>query len=79
VRIIPVHHRVIAGREQGTIRVRISGKEFEVKFKRSTPGFGHVKPEFDDIARIADELNMPIHVVYRKVVKVLEDVDSNRK
>lgn len=79
VRIIPVHHRVIAEREQGTVRVKISGREFEVKFKRSTPGFGHIKPEFDDVERIADELNMPIHVVYRKVMKVLEDVNTNRK
>lgn len=72
VRIIPVHHRTIAERRQETVKVKIAGREFEVRIKRSSPGFAHAKPEFDDVVRIADELNMPIHVVYRKIMKVLE-------
>jgi len=79
VRVIPVYHRIIAEREHGAVRVKIEGREFEVRFKRSMPGFRHVKPEFDDIVRIAEELSMPIHQVYRRVMKVLDDVDSNRK
>ncbi len=79
VRILPVYHRVIAERESGVVKVEVAGREFEVRFKRSLPGFSHVKPEFDDVARIADETNLPFHVVYRKVMRVLEDADTERK
>ncbi len=79
VRIFPVHHRAIAERWIGSVKVRIAGREFEVRFKRSSPEFRHVKPEFDDVARIADETNLPVHVVYRKVMKVLEDADTERE
>lgn len=76
VRIFPVYHRAIAERSVGSVKVRIAGREFEVRFKRSSPGFKHVKPEFDDVARIADETNLPVHVVYRRVMKVLEDANT---
>lgn len=79
VRIIPVHHRIIAERGQEVVKVKIADREFEVRIKRSSPGFAHAKPEFDDIVRVADELNMPIHVVYRKIMRVLDDADTFRK
>lgn len=80
IRIIPVHHRLISERMEEVVKVEISGKEFDVRVKRSYPGFRHLKPEFDDIAVIADELNIPPHVVYREIVRKIvgaENADSN--
>ncbi len=80
VRIIPVHHRLISERMEGVVRVELNGREFDVRVKRSYPGFLHLKPEFDDVAAIADELNIPPQVVYREIVRKVngaEDADSN--
>lgn len=79
VRIVPVYHRMIAEREHGTVKLTIGGREFEIRFKRSLPEFRHIKPEFDDIANIADEVGMPVHEIYRRVMRVLEDVDTEWK
>ncbi|MEM0350559.1 MAG: nickel pincer cofactor biosynthesis protein LarC [Archaeoglobaceae archaeon] len=64
VRIIPVYHRMIADREIEEREVEIMGKKFKVRFKRSRT-LGTLKPEFDDVAKIAKELEMPIFKVYR--------------
>ncbi|WP_202320584.1 nickel pincer cofactor biosynthesis protein LarC [Archaeoglobus neptunius] len=79
VRIIPVYHRQIAEREEYRMKVKIRGEDFEVRFKRSLPEFRHMKPEFDDIAMIASRLDIPIHEVYRKVLRVLENADTEWK
>ena len=76
VRIIPVHHRLIAERKEGEVKVKVGGREFEVRVKRSFPGFNHVKPEFDDVARIAEETKVPIIEVYRKVISAVEEIEG---
>ncbi|WP_456330662.1 nickel pincer cofactor biosynthesis protein LarC [Archaeoglobus sp.] len=82
VRVMPVHHRVISERSEEAVKVKIRGKEFEVRVKRSHPGFLHLKPEFDDVVAIAEDLNIPPHVVYREIMKKVDgakDADSERE
>jgi len=82
VRVIPVHHRVISERSEEAVKVKIRGKEFEVRVKRSYPGLLHLKPEFDDVVAIAEDLNIPPHVAYREVMKKIDgakDADSERE
>ncbi|MFN3384316.1 MAG: nickel insertion protein, partial [Archaeoglobaceae archaeon] len=64
VRIIPVYHRMIADREIEEREVLIGGRKFKVKFKISR-ALETAKPEFEDVAKIAKELDMPIFKVYR--------------
>lgn len=64
VRIIPVYHRIIADRDIEEREVFIGDKKFRVRFKVSRT-LGTAKPEFEDIASIARELDMPIFRVYR--------------
>jgi len=64
VRMIPVYHRTIAEREFEDREVEIEGKKFRVRFKHSK-SLGRVKPEFEDVSRIARGLDMPIYRVYR--------------
>jgi len=81
VRVIPVYHRVISRREMETVKVKIRGREFEVRVKRSYPGFELLKPEFDDVVAIAENLNAPVGVVYREILKKIgaENADSERE
>lgn len=64
VRMIPVYHRMIAEREFEEREVEIGGKKFRVKFKVSK-ALGTIKPEFEDVSRIAKDLNLPIYRVYK--------------
>ncbi len=77
VRMIPVHHRLIATRREEKIKVKIVDREFEVRVKRSHPGFSQAKPEFDDVVRIAEETKLPILEVYRKVIAAIEGENAN--
>ncbi len=79
VRIVPVYHRVIAERRNERVEVEACGKRYKVRYKTSLPGFGHVKPEFDDIARICDECNLPPALVQRKIMRGIEDADPERE
>lgn len=74
-RIIPVYHRMIADRTAEEREIEIEGKKFKVKFKISK-ALGTAKPEFEDVAKIAKELKLPIYRVYR----ILEEshADSER-
>lgn len=76
VRIVPVYHRMIADREIVEREVELNGRRFLVRFKRSKM-LESEKPEFDDVAKIAKELGMPISKLYR--ILRCEDVDSERK
>lgn len=76
VRIIPVYHRMIADREIEEKEVSITGKKFRVRFKRSK-SLGTLKPEFEDVAKIAKELGIPIFRVYQMLR--CEDVHSEWK
>ncbi|MEM4616186.1 MAG: nickel pincer cofactor biosynthesis protein LarC [Archaeoglobaceae archaeon] len=73
-RIIPVYHRMIAERTLEEKDVEIEGKKFKVRFKISK-ALGTAKPEFEDVAKIAKELNLPIYSVY----KLLEGTHADSK
>lgn len=64
VRIIPVYHRTIADRKIEEREILLEGRKFKVRFKVSKT-LGTVKPEFEDVANIAKELDAPIFKVYR--------------
>ncbi len=76
VRVVPVHHRIISDRETAVRKVVVGGRSFNIRVKKSEH---NLKPEFDDIVRISEELNAPLIEVYRKVLKVLEDDHTNGK
>lgn len=71
VRIIPVYHRAIAERSEEVKEVRVFGRLFKVRVKTSYPRAKIVKPEYEDVKVIAKELNLPLNVVYREVLKKL--------
>jgi len=73
VRVIPVHHRVKAYRESEVVRVRVEGREFGIRVKLSLSGKEVLKPEFDDVKKIAEELDLPLPLVYSKVMREIED------
>ncbi len=75
VRVIPVYHRVKAERKGVVKEVRIGGKTFNVRFKISDYTS---KPEFDDLRRIAEEMDMPIGRV-RKIVEESLDEAGDRE
>ncbi len=77
VRILPVYHRIVAERESEVVDVTIFGRKFPLRVKKSKPSFSHVKVEFDDVIRIADELSLPPLRVYREIMRVLEDADPD--
>ncbi len=72
VRMIPVYHRMISERELEEREVEINGKKFRVRFKVSKT-IGRIKPEFEDVSRIARDLNIPIYRVYR----ILEGIHAD--
>lgn len=76
VRIIPIYHRVLADREIKDKEIELDGEKFKVRVKYSKPYFSHVKPEFEDVVKIAKVLNKPVLDVYRSIVARLEDADS---
>ncbi|MET1125078.1 MAG: nickel pincer cofactor biosynthesis protein LarC [Archaeoglobaceae archaeon] len=78
VRVLPVHHRMIARRKEVRKRVSLLGREFEVRFKASDPGFEHLKPEFDDVAAIAEKLEISPIFVLRELARAVEHDNSER-
>jgi len=71
VRLLEVP-RIVAERERKPIKVTVKGKEFYVRVKTSRTAYGkiiNVKPEYDDLKRIAEELEMPL----RKVMRIVEE------
>jgi len=73
VRIIPVHHRLVSDRVEESVRVEIGGKEFSIRVKKSFPGFEHLKPEFEDLEKVAEATGLPLLLVYREVLKNIVD------
>jgi uncharacterized protein (TIGR00299 family) protein len=71
VRIIPVYHRMVAPREEKEITMELFGKEFKIRVKKSNADVKIIKPEFKDVKKVAEELNMPITAVYREICKKL--------
>ncbi|MCS7121168.1 MAG: nickel pincer cofactor biosynthesis protein LarC [Archaeoglobaceae archaeon] len=72
VRVLPIYHRKIAEREVLKREVEILGKKFEVKYKISS---NRLKPEFDDVVKVAEDLKVPLMKVIEKVVR---DADPDR-
>lgn len=68
VRIYPVYHRLAAKREVKEVEVEVNQKRFKVKVKESGQ---LLKPEFEDVKRISETLNIPLIVAYRKVLQQL--------
>jgi hypothetical protein len=68
VRIYPIYHRLIAPRELEKVQIEIEGKKFTIGIKRS----GRLlKPEFEDVKRVSNELNIPLIVAYRRILERL--------
>jgi uncharacterized protein (TIGR00299 family) protein len=65
-------NRFVLQREIKTLRVEVGGREFNVRVKFAKNRSGrvvNVKPEFDDIYRVAKELPMPIRKVSEAVLR----------
>ncbi|MFP4558729.1 MAG: nickel pincer cofactor biosynthesis protein LarC [Archaeoglobaceae archaeon] len=68
VRIYPVYHRLAAYREIKEFDVEIDQKSFKIRVKESG---NLLKPEFEDVKRISETLNIPLIIAYRKVLQQL--------
>ncbi|MBO8181935.1 MAG: nickel pincer cofactor biosynthesis protein LarC [Archaeoglobus sp.] len=69
VRIIPVHHRIRSFRKEEEREVLIRGRKFRIRIKSSYPDGEVIKPEFDDVKRIASELKISLPEAYKEVLK----------
>ncbi|MDD1750086.1 MAG: nickel pincer cofactor biosynthesis protein LarC [Methanothrix sp.] len=69
VRVFPSVHRLVAEREQRTVQVEFSGHIYrpQVKVSRMDGELLSVKPEYEDCKKIADEMDMPMRRVIKKV------------
>ena len=68
VRILPVR-RIIARRIIKEHNIEIFGRKYTIRVKYSSPSI--FKPEFEDVKRIAEDLNIPIIVAYKEVLRAL--------
>ncbi len=68
VRIYPVYHRLASHREVREVEVDLNQQKFRVRVKESGQ---LLKPEFEDVKRISETLNIPLIVAYRKVLQQL--------
>jgi hypothetical protein len=71
VRVMQVKHRFVADREEKKVKVRIKGVEKEVRVKIGRDAEGNVlnvAAEFEDVKRIANELELPL----KDVMKIAE-------
>ncbi len=66
VRVIPVS-RVVEFRRIEERDVEVFGRRFRVRVKFSSSSI--VKPEFEDVKRIAEELGIPLLAVYKEVLR----------
>ena len=73
VRIIPVYHRVRAARNEVAETIRIGGKEFNVRFKKSDYTS---KPEFEDLKRIADETGIPLPKIRKAAEERMNETED---
>ena len=63
--------RLVAERKKEKVEVELFGKKFEVTIKTSKMGESviNVKPEYEDLRKIAEDLNIPLREVLREVEK----------
>lgn len=69
VRVFPSVHRLVAEREHRQLSVEICGSIYSagVKVSRMDGELLSIKPEYDDCKRIADETELPLRMVIKKV------------
>lgn len=69
VRVFPSVHRFLSVREEMRLDVEFAGKTFSacVKVSRLEGEIIMVKPEYEDCKRIADETDLPLRAVSKKV------------
>ncbi|KUJ93042.1 MAG: pyridinium-3,5-bisthiocarboxylic acid mononucleotide nickel chelatase [Archaeoglobus sp.] len=65
--------RMVAQRKKERVEVFLEGKKFEITVKISRVGEKviNAKPEYEDLKRVARELNLPLREVAKKVEKIL--------
>jgi uncharacterized protein (TIGR00299 family) protein len=66
VRITPEAHRHVLNRKVIERKIRINGKDFNVRFKKSSDSSGKLiseRPEFEDVKRIAKETGLSLRNV----------------
>ncbi len=68
VRIVPMN-RIIERRRIEDREVEIFGRTFKLRVKYSSSSI--LKPEFEDVKKIAEELNLPLLAVYKEVLRKL--------
>ena len=69
--------RKILDREIISKKIIINNKEFEISLKigRDESGIINIKPEIDDVIIIAKKLNIPVHLILKRINKYIEDND----
>jgi len=75
VRIYPIYHRVKARRRIDNVNVLINGKRYSVRVKISDY---NVKPEFEDIVKIAEETGMSLKEIVRRVERELDEIADGK-
>jgi len=66
--------RFVVNRSVECVNLKLFGKTFKVRVKRSDVS---VKPEFEDLKTISRVLGLPLPQVYREVLRVLNHEDSD--
>ncbi|HID42835.1 MAG TPA: nickel pincer cofactor biosynthesis protein LarC [Archaeoglobaceae archaeon] len=68
VRVYPVYHRIVAPRGIEKVKLKIENREFTVGIKKSGE---LLKPEFEDVKKVSETLDLPLVVAYRKILENL--------
>ncbi len=68
VRLIPVR-RIVEGRRIEIRDVEVFGRKYRVRVKFSSSSI--LKPEFEDVRRISEELGLPTIAVYKEILRKL--------
>jgi hypothetical protein len=74
--------RITLQREIAKLKLHLAGKIFDVRIKVAKDGFGkvvRVKPEFEDISAIAQELSIPAREVTDMVMREAMQSEARRK
>lgn len=81
VRVLPYVHRNIASRKIIPIKLVINGKTFEVNIKVGMIGneIISIKPEYEDVRKVSDDIGMPVKDVMNSAVQVFMDMEKSLK
>ncbi len=61
--------RLLEGRRIEERRINVFGRDFVIRVKYSSSSL--LKPEFEDVKRISEDLGLPLPVVYKEVLRKL--------